>query len=364
MPAPVSTLAAIEQKVRRLTRSPSLAQLSQNDLEQYINTFVVYDFPEQLRTFNLKTSFTFFCNPFQDAYITDATLPVNNPLYNFQNLYTTIHNPVYIAGYPSMYTQDREQLFNIYPITNSMSNIGAQGDGATVTFRGVVNSSQAVLGPPSVAQLISLLQNQVLFDSIDSNGNGLALMDVPVINTLTGNPTVNGNLYVPGLQPATPPTIVTATNTINYATGAFTITFPFAPAAGTTINSQTSPQTLAIPQSLLYHNNVITLRPVPDQPYRINFEVFMSPVALLNTAQNPQLNEWWQYIAYGTAKKIFEDRMDSDSVQAIMPEFEMQRILCNRRTIVQNANMRAATIYTEQTQGNGNGGWGWGNGQF
>lgn len=364
MPAPVSTLAAIEQKVRRLTRSPSLNQLSEDDLQQYINTFVVYDFPEQLRTFNLKTEFTFFCNPFQDTYKTDATLPTTNPLYDFQNKYLSVHPPVFIAGYPSMYTQDREQLFAIYPMTNSISTIGAQGDGATVTFTGVINSSQAILGPPQVTQLISLLQNQVLFDSIDANGNGLALMDVPVINTATGNTTVNGNLYVPGLQPATSPTVITPTNTINYSTGAYTITFPAAPAAGATINSQTAPQTLAIPQALLYHNNTITLRPVPDQPYRINFEVFKNPVALLSTQQNPELNEWWQYIAYGTAKKIFEDRMDSESVAAIMPEFEMQRILSNRRTIVQNANMRAATIYTEQTQGNGNGGWGWGNGQF
>lgn len=360
MPEPISTLAAIEQKVRRLTRSPSLANLSEADLQQYINTFVVYDFPEQLRTFILRTQFTFFCNPFQDVYKTDTTLNITNPLYDFQNKYISVHPPVYVAGYNSLFTQSREQLFNIYPITNSIATIGTTGDGATTTYTGVVNTNQAQ--PGATVQLIALLQNQVLFDSVDINGNGLSLVDVPIVNTATGNTTINGNLYVPGLQPGVPPTVVDPTNTINYVTGAFTITFPTAPASGATINSQTAPQTLAIPQSVLYYANQFTLRPVPDQPYRINFEVFARPTALLSTGQNPQLNEWWQYIAYGAAKKIFEDRMDTDSVAAIMPEFKQQELLCNRRTIVQNSNIRAATIYTEQTNINNAGGWG--NGPF
>src|SRR6267142_3467753 len=97
------TLTAIETKVRRITRSPSTAQLSDADLNNYINTFVVYDFPEHLRTFNLRTTFTFYTNPYQDEYFTDTasfgnpvTNPtiINNPLYDFQNKYLTVHNPV------------------------------------------------------------------------------------------------------------------------------------------------------------------------------------------------------------------------------------------------------------------------------
>ena len=54
-----STLFAIKQKVRLLTRSLSEAQLTDLQLTQYINTYVQYDFPETLRLFNLKTTFTF-----------------------------------------------------------------------------------------------------------------------------------------------------------------------------------------------------------------------------------------------------------------------------------------------------------------
>ena len=371
---PDSTLNAIIIKVRRLTRTLSENQLSTTEIENYINTFLVYDFPEHLRTFKLRQQFSFWCNPYQDVYNTDEfsfgdsisnPTVLNNPLYNFQNIYLTIHPPVYIAGYNSLYTQSREQFFGIYPFVNSIASIGPVGDGVETSFFGVINSQQALVPGNLNQQVVTLLQNQVLFSSVDINNNGLALVDVPLITPATGNPSVLGNLYVPGTQPTTPPTTsdLNITNFINYYTGQFFITFPTPPRAGTLINSQTVPQVVALPQAMLFHNNQCTLRPVPDQPYQINFEVDMRPTAFLATGQSPQLEEWWQYIAYGAAKKIFEDRMDLDSVALILPEYRKQENLCNRRTIVQHTNERAATIYTENN-GAGNGQWGWFGGNF
>lgn len=368
MPAPTSTLQTIRTKVRRLTRTPSTAQLSDNDLDQYINTFVVYDFPEHLRMFNLRTTYTFYTNPFQDVYPTDETSFVNvttNPLYNFQNRYISVHDPVFIAGYQSLYTQSRQQFYGIYPIVNSISSIGVTGNGITQTFTGVINSQQSVI-PSGLVQAICLLQNNVLFSSVGVNGEGLALVDVPITDTVTGNKLPIGNLYTPNNLPTAPITIADfdAGNNIDYVTGAFTITFFAPPAAGVPINSQTVPQITALPQSLLYYDNKFVVRPVPDQPYTINFEAYIRPTALLDAGQTPTLEEWWQYISYGASKKIFEDRMDMDSVQMILPEFKKQENLCNRRSIVQYTNERVATIYTEQTGGPNAGGWGWGFGTF
>lgn len=359
-----SNLSAIQNKVRLLTRSPSTQQLTDAALNEYINTFVLYDFPEHLRTFNLHKTFTFYANPFQDTYPTDTASFIGattNPLYDFQNRYLTVNPPVYIGGFQSFYTQSREQFFGIYPKVNSIASIGTAGDGVTTQFTGVINSQQAIV-PAGTTQNICLLQNEVLFSSVNSSGAGLALIDVPVMDPVTGNPTVNGNLYVPGSTPATPPTVITPTNTINYTTGVFTITFPSAPASGQAINSQTVPQITAIPQALMFYENKFTLRPVPDQPYRVNFEVFVRPTELLASNQEPELNEYWQLIAYGAARKVFQDRSDLDSVALIEPEFREQMSLVLRRTIVQQTNQRTATIYTEQTgYGPGQGGWGWGN---
>lgn len=379
---PGTTLAAIQTKVRRLTRSISENQLTTDDLNNYINTFVVYDFPEHLRMFNLRTTFTFTCNPFQDQYPTDivsfggATLAEANPLYDFQNNFISIHEPVYIAGYQSFFSQSREQFFGIYPNVNNISSIGTAGDGVTTTFTGYINASQAIV-PTNLTQTITLLQNNVLFSSVDVDGNGLALEDQPILDAVTGNPTVWGQLILPQNYYTTPPTplLLTApyftnpdfptTNWINYVTGQFNIEFPNAPASGQLINSQSVPSVVTLPQALLYYDDVITLRPAPDQPYRVQFEAYMRPTRLMETNSNPMLNEWWQYIAYGAAKKIFEDRMDMESVQMIMPEFLKQERLCLRRTIVQYTNERVATIYTEQTSfGPGSGAWGWGGGPF
>lgn len=380
MPAPDSTLQAIENKVRRLTRSPSTAQLTTVDLENYINTFVVYDFPEHLRTFNLRKSYTFYTNPYQDEYYTDEAsfgdpvanpTIVYNPLYNFQNKFLTVHPPFYVAGYQSFYTQSREQFFGIYPKVSSIAFTGNYGDAITTLFTGVINSQQAIT-PPNFQQRVGILQRHVLFDSIAINLSGLSLVDVPVIDASTGNTTAVGNLYDPAsaaYQAAlvTPPTVAftapfaNGTGIINYATGAYTINFVSAPATDAPINSQTVPQSLAMPRAICFYGNKFTVRPIPDQPYAINFEVYQRPTALLATTQKPELEEYWQYIAYGASKKIFEDRMDMDSVQQIMPEFKTQERLCNRRTLVQLTNERTPSIYVQQTNP-GPGGWGWGGG--
>jgi hypothetical protein len=387
--APGNNLLAIQQKVRRLTRKPSEAQLTTDDLNNYINTFVMYDFPEHLRTFQLRQPFSFWCNPLQDTYFTDiqsfggATNAGLQTLYNFQNLYLNIHQPVYVAGYQVFFTQSREEFYNSYPINNYIQSIGVTGDGATVSFTGFVqfggtgnNSFNGISN-----QQMSLLKGNVLFDSVDVNGNGLSLVDIPVLDATTGIQTIYGNLYVPGTQPTTPsaPPVgypiqpplasvpyltngVNQTNYINYSTGQYVITFPTAPAAGEQINSQTVPTIPSRPFAMLYYNNTITIRPVPDQPYQVNFEVDARPTQLFQETSVPQLQELWQYIAYGAAKKIFEDQQDMESVQAIMPEFDQQERMCLRRTLNQIANQRTATIYSVTSNNNGgiNQGWGYG----
>jgi hypothetical protein len=301
---------------------------------------VVYDFPEQLRTFQLRKPFSFWCNPFQDVYLTDTSLPTTDPLYNFQNQYITVHPPVYVAGFQSFYTQSRTQFFGIYPFVNSISSIGQRGDGVTTAFTGSIQNSN---GAPA-------LQGNVLFDSINTANQGLSLIDIANI-PFDGT----GILVVPGTT--------SSLGTINYITGAFSFTFPTAPASGAPINSQAFIYQPAMPTAMLYYNNQFTLRPVPDQPYQIKFEVYARPTYLMQESSTPSLEELWQYIAYGAAKKILEDRMDMDSVALIMPEFKVQERLCLRRTIVQNTNERTATIYTETT-GWGYNIWGYGGGSF
>jgi hypothetical protein len=370
------TLASIETKVRRLTRSPSTAQLSQADLDDYINTFILYDFPEHLRLFDFRQTFTFVCNPYQDVYPLDISSfagVTSNPLYNFQNIYISVHEPVYMAGYQGLYAQSRERFFGIYPKTNAIINTGKTGNGTLTSFTGTIPiGGFPPLNPNPVNQLTVLLKNEVLFSSVDINNNAADLVDVPILDAGTGNPTNFGQLVVPSSTAPTPLALAApyqsavgfpSTNFINYLTGAYTITFNVAPKAGQIINAQVVPVITALPQALLFFDNKFVLRPVPDQPYRIQLEVFKRPTALLNSGSIPQLEQWASYIAYGAARKVFQDRMDMDSVALLDPEYRKQELLVLRKTILENTNERTATIYTEQSGiGSGGNGWGWGGG--
>ena len=78
----------------------------------------------------------------------------------------------------------------------------------------------------------------------------------------------------------------------------------------------------------------------------------MTPIALLSSSQNPLIKQWWQYIAYGATKKIFEVSANPDGVDQISQEFKKQKELVLNRHIVQQTNQRTATIYSEMGNNN------------
>jgi hypothetical protein len=86
-------------------------------------------------------------------------------------------------------------------------------------------------------------------------------------------------------------------------------------------------------------------------------EVYKRPTELIVSTQEPNMEQHWQYIAYGAARKVLQLRFDYDSVQLIEPEFRKQQELVLNRTIVQNTTQRVATIYSQQSDLGG----GWGN---
>lgn len=345
MPIPdiqYSTLQNIIIKVRRLTRTMSQTQLTDQDITNYVNTFVLYDFPEHLRLFNLRTTLTFYTKPFVDTYATStADADANSPLYNFLNNYISVHDPVYIAGYQSMFSQSRQQFFAIYPNVNNIQSIGAIGNAMQRAFAGTLPN-------------IPVLQNNVTFSSVDLNNNGLCIIDSPTTTT-TGNLINSSDANNPN-----PP----VKGMINYVTGVYNLTFDFAPGMGNAINSETVPYTPALPQALLFFDGVFTVRPVPDQSYPVQFEVYQRPSQLLAGGDMPNLAEWWQYIAYGAARKVLQDRMDLDTLQLIEPEYQKQEQLVLRRTIVQQTSQRTSTIFTEQVSSMYGYGWWYGGGQF
>jgi len=324
-------LNAMRIKVRRLTRSPSESQLSDDQIDEYINTFYIYDLPEELRLFALKRTLTWYCEPNKDVYPTDS-VPA---LQDFLNKYITVEPPVYIAGNLAFYGQSREEFYNLYPQISFRQTVDT-GDGTTTNYSGTLSN-------------LPLVQNQLSFSSVGESPlrAGLVVSDLPLSNELGSLIDQDNNVV----------------GNINYITGEYDFFFsilgiPIAPENGEIIQAQYLAYKASMPIAVLFYGNEFTLRPIPDRPYKIVMDAFVRPTAFDGDPfMVPFLEEWWQLLSYGAAKKIFEDRSDIDSVQLILPELENQKDLILRRTLVQKSTQLPATIYNQR----GFPGWWYGN---
>lgn len=309
-----STLSDIRAKVRRLTGSPDVTQLTNVQIDENVNTFYVYDMPEQLRLFNLKEEFEFYTQPNIDTY----DFP--------RNTFLTVSPPAYIAGYESFWTQSEDQFYRMYPQLEFIEDIST-GNGTAGPYSFTLTNIPFLRGYSAPGN--DTIFSQVLVSGVDASGaNQIARDD--------GN---GGWIDEEGN---------TLSGTVDYVTGEITVTFDSAVTG--TITAQNIPYQAQRPQAILFFNDLFFLRPVPNQTYKVQMETFRTPTQLISSSQEPLLNEWWQYLAFGGAKKILEDRLDIDGLSKILPLLEEQQRLILRRTLVQQTVERTATIYVEQVQ--------------
>lgn len=342
-----SNLTAIRQKVRRITGRPSAAQITDAEIDDYINTFYRFDLPEQVRLESLRVNYEFNTRP-------------NIAVYDFPiETYLTNMPPVYIAGYRSYMTQSRDNFFRINPQLNFLQQSLATGNGTTGTYTGTLQQTPIMPGfkpnPPGAYSDSTIAGNDIAASDlkwniiISASGTPDATSGITPDITLVDDG--QGNLFDP-----TDTTTNPASNrgTVNYITGAVSITnFSQAIPSGNAINAQYIPYVASRPQSVVFFEDQFILYPVPDQAYTVSFEVYKYPTALASATQSPQLQEWWQLLAYGAASKIFADNADMEDLQKFRPLLEEQLKLVQRRTVVQQTSERTATIYTEQTNGMG-----------
>ncbi len=301
----MTDLADIRTMVRQVTGRPSPNQISDANIDEKINNFYLYDLPAYLKLFNLKTTYSFVTEPDVDTYDFPA------------NTFTNIEPPIYIAGYEVNLIQSREQFYNLHP--RSMRNETLDtGTGAAGPYGGTV------IGTP-------VLKSDVLISTVDNAGNALSAEDNG-LGVFTGD--------------------IGAGATINYETGVIAgITWTGIIAAGETIRVQYINYAASRPFDVLFYDDVLTLRPVPDQAYTVEVNAFISPTALIADADEPLLREWWELLAYGAALKIFADNLDMEAYGQVEILFNRRLRLIERRTLTQLKNQRASTIYSDGITG-------------
>ena len=355
------------------------------------------DVDARLQLFDLKTTYQFQTVPGVDQY--------NMPLYNVQ--YEGMSPTTGISMYPvyqgfepycriagvsvGFYTQRNEffQYWDNYIQPYETVGIGNGGSNYTVQIpfapssqspinqipsgilRGHVDITGIIATGNNVDPPVSTTINTaipftsiypaVYFTSIDATGTSRVIQDSGQF--LTGN--VNQGLLMTqgtapfGYQPLSGGYSLTL-NTMNYNTGVANITFtdpntgaPVNIPSGQQINAQCYYFNPGIPRSILYYNNTLTLRTVPDTQYLVELNAYLSPAAFLTSGQAIQFAYMCEYIARGAARKILSDTGDSEQFAFYEPLFREQEMLVWKRSQRQFTSTRTYTIYS---QGNNQGG--------
>lgn len=354
----IATLNDIILKVRRLTGSGNSLQLTDSQIIDYINSFYLYDFPAQYRSLKLKDKYIFNTQRGIDTYPFDS------------DHYSTVEMPCYCMHREIKLFQDPWSFFGVNFNWQQQQNF-TSGDGTTGPYSGTLTGTPIIRSVNNNPSVTTTLSPTTTFPSgypasfpqtnIGRVQNILITANVALGDTLNVTDDGAGNLIGD-----------CTAGTIDYDSGAISgLVFTSAVPQGNEIQCQYNPVQPSIPLSILFFQNQFTLRPVPDRGYTIELIAYRLPSqAMLGSTDpdtpslsgRPELQEWWETIAFGAAKKVYEDRLDPDGV-ALMDKGLQERYALNEtRTYAQLGKQRISTIYADQLSYNyGSGGWGIGN---
>lgn len=326
-------------------------------VDDYLNDFYLLDFPEHLRTLKLRDFYLF------------TTIP-NCGTYNLpQNVYS-VEPPIYIDNYQFAWYQSPDVFYRIWPEFNFIDAAIATTDGTSISYNFTLTQTTVQQGSVVIGIQPNLDGNPSpqLETFIDTDTP--VLLDQPLQQKFVNPGTLTGNLG--------------GTGTVNYLTGAVTITYNTAPPAGLNINAHYHPYTASRPRDIMFYQQQLFLRPIPNDTYLVKVMSYMQPTVAISALSNagtfypggtqtpgvpsqfdgdsvpgstsmstvPLFNEWWQVLAYGAAMKLLIEEGDWEEAQNLKQIFEEQKLLAQRKALKQLANQRILTPYAENIGGN------------
>lgn len=359
------SLADAISKTRLLTASSNTFQVTDSYIVQQMHSFYAYDLPAKFRSLKLKDIYTFTTVEGQDCY------PFNSELY------ITVDQPCYCAKREMKLFTDP---WNFYGVNFNwqQQDVFATGNGTKGPYNGFTTASPLISSvnndpgsqtnpslyfPQSRVQNFLITANAAYLDTQNITDDGFGNL-IQIFQTSNKTNQEYGWTYYRQYA-SVDPTIATAT--INYQTGEISnLYFNEIIPQGQQITVQYNPKTLAIPLAIMFFQNQFTLAPTPDKGYIIELICYRQPIQALLASSltgNPELSEWWEILAVGASKKIFENRLDDDGVMFIDKMLKERYDVIETRTYAQIGQQRIQTIYTDQlTYNYGIGGFGGGAG--
>jgi len=323
-------LLEMRNTVRRMTARYSPAQMPDTQIDRYINLAYTLHFPEQFKNLKLTKPYVFTTIPNVDTY---PFLYENNPTNNQGQAVVatpgniTISPPVYCQGYILRYYQDKTTFYNRWPKLTVNQQI-ALGTGTLFNYTGIIPSFPFLRAQQDIFGNVT--EAAVIISGFDNSGFNFSISDSPQANSNTGLLVDTSNSIV---------------GQVNYVTGAYTFTLVIP--SGAAIYASVVPYQSSRPTDVIFYNQQITFRPIPQQVYQVEFQISQQPTDLIANSDAPELDEWYLFICAIAAKLIYTDFPDPEGMAYLMPIYQDQLQMAQRRSLRQMGSQRAQTIFSQ-----------------
>jgi hypothetical protein len=264
--------------------------MSDATANQFIDDYYQEEFISELNLEELRTWYEFNTSKHDEDYSVAA------------GSYYVVGTPIYIDGTSIDLYVDPASFYSAYPQQVTKEKV-SDGDGSMVAF---TDTLKTPVNPGTV----------VVDDNVETFSDDGA-------GTLTGDEGGSG--------------------TINYTTGALSVTFNTAPTASDDVDVTYEYWSTGAPVAALWdsYNSQIILRPVPDKLYKVKMYVSIVPTAFSSDSSTPVYDDWGPVIAYGAAMNILSEYEGEDVAIRLRDKYEEKLNFANRRFVRQFEGVRA-----------------------
>lgn len=292
-------LGSIIGEFRGIVGVPDENSLSSQECVNLINYYYQYTLPKELKIFWGYTNYQFFCRANVDQYIAPADFQTLNP-------------SVYADGWPLTWYLDPDTFYQDYPQQENKQQV-AIADGVNNTFNFAISAYPVLARSVYVTDGTQIAEDDGSGGFVDPNNNNAPLSGV-----------------------------------IDYSTGVVSaLSFANIPPANVSINASSQTYMSNRPQSILFFKeaplpnatesarnsvNMLVLRPVPDQVYKIKMQGIQVPPPLVNLTDVPFRPDLGPLIALGAALHRFKLYNQMDQYDQYIPEYMRFKNICMQDT--------------------------------